>query len=222
MSFLPADKVATPLSHRGDIFHQGTKYVPNNTSVGAQSPDMILKSLAVGLTRHHIQVNDDTGFNSDAKAYEFTERLVTLIEEIFGEQRSQGLFLCQFGSQRTGETIDDAFTSRQNAMRTGGHHTPTDKEKVAFVDDSKSLHDYLEQAMIAAKVQDMQVRSLPPYAYIGCAQTFEVGEPEAFETVTGITNRHAAKFFVRHRLSGMQFPVICNQSPTFGSVSQFK
>ena len=122
-------------NHRGDIFQPDEyKYDMNNKVVGAPSPDMTLSSINMGLTREHLEVNDGIGFTSGAMAYAFTERLVTFIGEIFGEQQSQGLFLCELGSQRAGEAIDDAFTSREHAMRTGRHHTPPDKQDVAFVD----------------------------------------------------------------------------------------
>ena len=73
---------------------------------------MILKSLNTGLLGSHL--------NAENKyAYTYSRALLYDLQETFGQQRAHGLFLCEMGSQKPGQSIDRYLADRCDATAIG-------------------------------------------------------------------------------------------------------
>ena len=177
---------------------------PEMNPPGAPPPDIIIKSLNVGLTNNHIRT---------PYAYTFSRALVADLVEIFRDHRACGLFLCEMGSQKPGQNIDDEFR-----RRCGSRKTPASQWDVAFCDHSNNLLEYLQNALHAADLEFLEIHSAPPYAYIGDPQKLRVSSPSPFAALPGSETRRAVLYDVELVRSPdqppIQFPVVCNHSPS--------
>ena len=129
-------------------------------NLGATPPEIILKSLNTGLTNFHMEVGNPY-------AYTFSIALLQDLREISLQQKADGLFLCEMGSQKPKESIDEYFKKRMQAQRSGAITTPPKLKGVSFVDRTENLKQYLQEALKAAELEYLEVHNKPPYAYIG-------------------------------------------------------
>ena len=125
--------------------------------LGAHPLEIILKSLNAGLTTGHLELHH-------CHFYTFTSALVDDIREVFRQQHAHGWFMCEMGSQEKDKVIDQYFETRCEAQAAGTFKTPSTHQDCAFCDNSRSLKDYLQQAVLAAGLEHLEVISVPPYA----------------------------------------------------------
>ena len=175
--------------------------------LGATPPEIILKSLNVGLTNNHMKLGNPY-------AYSFTKALKRDLQEIFQLQHAHGLFLCEMDSQKPYECTDKVFHERCIAAASGDYIKPKHAQDVNFVDTSDTLRKYLQETLKACKLEDLQIHSLPPYAYIGDPSKLSVSPPEFFNPLPSNTQRHAVRFNVVFRPTGEHLRVICDHSPS--------
>ena len=176
--------------------------------LGAHPPEIILKSLNAGLTTGHLEPHH-------CHFYTFTSALVDDIREVFRQQHANGWFMCEMGSQEKDKGIDQYLETRCEAQAAGTLKTPSAYQDCAFCDNSRSLKDYLQQAVLAAGLEHLEVISVPPYAYIGDPSVLDlsVSPPERFKTIPG-KNRFGVRFTVKNIPTGDVFAVICVHSPS--------
>ena len=78
---------------------------PSDTcTVSAKPPDLQIVSFNVGLTSGHVK-------DGNKYLYTFTKALINDLREMFAPG-TQGLFLCEFGSQKKDHLIDTDFEQR--------------------------------------------------------------------------------------------------------------
>ena len=179
----------------------------SNEHPGATPPDMMLKSLSTGLCGDQLNLKNKY-------AYKYSRALVSDLGETFGQQQAHGLFLCEMGSQKSGQSIDKYLKGPCDSTATGVYQTPIDQLDVGFVDSSETLEIYLQRACEASKLEHLQVLSAPPYAYIGDPRQLNVSPPEQFWPLPSNTERHGVWFNVVYLPTGDKFPVVCNHSPS--------
>ena len=179
---------------------------PTDYSLGERSPEIIVKSLNTGLTSEHLKLNNPF-------AYTFTQALTSDVE-IFKEQHAHALFLCEMGSQKSNASIDMDFQRRCNAKANDTIAIPRNQQEIAIVDNSPDLKQYLEGILKASGLEDLHVRSLPPYACIWHPQWPSVSPPERFVSLDDHKGRRGVKYEAQFRPSGAQFSVVCNHSPS--------
>ena len=109
-------------------------------------------------------------------AYKYTQRLCCDLIDTFGQLKSDGLCLCEMGSMKFDENIDDVFARRSSAH----HRTPAKHYKIRFVDSARNLKEYLQGALEACSLVHLTVHSAPPYAFIGRSQKLSVLSPKYF------------------------------------------
>ena len=170
-------------------------------------PEILLTSLNTGLTNNHIKLGKPY-------AYTFTKALVQDLQEIFQRKQAHGLFLCEMGSQKPHDSIDREFKKRLQRQLSEGYATPSAAKAASFVDRSESLEDYLHGALIACKLEHLQVHSLPPYAYIGDPRKLSVSPPKFFKPLPDINQRRGVTFDVVMLPTGDQIKIVCNHSPS--------
>ena len=180
---------------------------PNFDTLGAPPPEIILKSLNVGLTNNNMQLGNPY-------AYSFTKALKRDLQEIFQLQHAHGLFLCEMGLQKPYECIDKVFHERCIAAASGGYIKPKHAQDVNFVDTSSTLRMYLQETLKACKLEYLEIHSLPPYAYIGDPNKLIVSPPQFFCPLPSNKERRAVRFDILFLPTHDQFRVICNHSPS--------
>ena len=157
-------------------------------NLGATPLEIILKSLTTGLTNDHVKLGNPF-------AYTFSNALVRDLREIFLQQKADGLFLCEMGSQNPNDSIDELFKKRMQATLSGTYKTHPQSKDVSFVDKTETLKQYLQDTMKAADLEHLEVHSLPPYADIGNPQKLSVSPPEYFNPLpSNIEHRGVAAY----------------------------
>ena len=152
---------------------------PKNDTLFAE---INIKCLNVGL------VNNQLGLGNPY-AYLFTLALVKDLQEVFGAQNAQGLFLTELGNQRKNALIDPFFETRASSTKKGLTVTPPQHRDIDFVDKVHNLHKYLTGACRAARLRHLEVIARAPYAYIGDPNKLGVSPPKQFHPYPGNTQR---------------------------------
>ena len=176
--------------------------------LGALPPDlplpihtkMKLHSFNTGLTSHNFEVGNKF-------AYVYTEALLLDLEETFQAPGADGLVLCEMGSQKYNESIDNVLMARSRAPV-----TRTGSCRFGFVDTSETLQQYLEAALTAGGLQHLRAFCAPPYAFIFDPAKLSVTPPEFFNPLPTNKERRGVRYDVKYLPTGDQFPLVCMHS----------
>ena len=173
--------------------------------LGAAPPVIILKAINTGLNADHLRLHN-------TYAYTITRAMVHTIQETLGQQHAHGLFLWKMGSQKKDKVIDQYLETRCEAQAAGTLKTPSTHQDCTFCDNSRSLKDYLQQAVLAAGLEHLEVINVPPYAYIGGPSVLDLSVNDRFKTIPG-KNRIGIRFTVKNIPTGDAFPGFVSTHP---------
>ena len=181
-------------------------------SLGALPPEITIMSFNVGLQNSHLNIENPY-------LYTFTQAFVLDLQDFFRVQGAHGLFLCEMGSQKPGQSIDHSFSTRFAKHL----QAPREQELWQFCNRSASLGEYLALALEAAGLSHLQAYSFPPYAYIGDPQFLSVSPPEKFQAhPAGNKERFGVWYATTYIPTGDHFPVISLHSPSSGIWDKLK
>ena len=110
-------------------------------------PTLRISSWNCGLTNDHV-------IPPSPYIHTFTKALELDLKEIFIDQGCHGLFLCELGSQKSTQNIDQCFKARNMHFARG---------MKLIVDTSSSLKEYLVSLLKLHGLTHLEVLSLPPY-----------------------------------------------------------
>ena len=161
-------------------------------------PTLRISSLNCGLTNDHVTF-------PNPYIHTFTTALQTDLKEIFRDQGCHGLFLCELGSQKSSQNIDQCFKERNIQFC---------RPKTMIVDTSSSLKEYLVSLLKLHGLTHLEVLSLPPYAYIGNPNILSVKSPEAFHPLPEDQERRAVHYDMVFKPTGDKISVVCIHSPS--------
>ena len=160
------------------------------------------RSLSCNVTNARVTWRDHVTWTETKQS--FTYALGPDLKEVFMQEGCHGLFVCEMESEPAQANIDMCFHQRI---------TDVDRPRMASLDDSPSLREYLLSLLKLHGLIHLEVLSVPPYVYIGNPNILSVKSPEVMHPLPEDKDRRAVHCDIVFKPTGDKISVVCIQTP---------